>query len=66
MLRARPATPWAEILSLMAIAAMTIVMTGLRTLMMEASIAVVMVIALRKENWVRNMPRKEATVCTSF
>ena len=45
----------------MTIAEMTSVMMGLSVLMMEASMAVVLVMAKRKESCVRKRPRKEAT-----
>ena len=55
-----PATPLQVILSLMTRADMTSVMMGLSVLMMDASMAVVFVMANRKESWVMKRPRNEA------
>lgn len=59
-LSAIPATPLQVILSFMTIADIIRVMIGLSVLIMEASMAVVFVMANRKETWVRNSPRNDA------
>ena len=56
-----PAMPLQVIRSLMTMADMMSVMMGLSVLMMDASMAVHLVMANRKESWVMNRPRKEAT-----
>ena len=56
-----PRTPCHVILSFSTTAATTIVITGVISPSTEASTAVVIVIAFRKANCVRNNPRSEAT-----
>ncbi|CCY37655.1 unknown [Alistipes sp. CAG:831] len=57
----RPSTPCHVIRSFSTTAATTIVITGVISPSTEASTAVVIVIAFRKANCVRNSPRSEAT-----
>ena len=67
-LRIIPRMPLQVILSLMTMADMTSVMIGLIVHMMDASMAVVLVMAKRKDSCVMNSPRKDATATfqTSF
>ena len=59
-LRAMPITPLQVIFSLITMADMMSVIIGLRVLMMDASMAVHLVIAKRNDNCVINRPRNEA------